>query len=185
VYPDPDLLPGTLSSKFFHPFQLYPPHLYHTDTTTNPHTRQDDNEISGSRGSAHFVWRCRNCKREHSASVKDGPFAYDAEKGGRQKVLEIDNRGLEFVEFRADVSVWFLRVEAAVELLYEMNEKIVFVWMRVLTTDIQGDWQAKSAVNATKFETIDLSEGEWYDYDEKASEEVSVKEIKWEIRRNV
>jgi len=88
------------------PSQSLPPILHYSPnsyTTTDSPTIKDDNEISGSRGSAHFVWRCKNCKREHSASVKDGPFAYDAEKGGRQKVLEIDNRGLEFVEFRADV----------------------------------------------------------------------------------
>jgi len=102
--------------------------------------------------------------------VKDGPFAYDAEKGGRQKVLEIDNRGLEFVEFRPDV-----RPRDNMD-----REEENIDWPCV-----QGDWQAKSSVNATKFAAIDLSEGEWYDYDEKASEEVSVKEIKWEIRRNV
>ena len=40
--------------------------------------------------------------------MKEGPFAYVADESGkkrRQKVLEIDNRGLEFVEFQADVSV--------------------------------------------------------------------------------
>lgn len=35
----------------------------------------------------------------------------------------------------------------------------------------------------TKFTGIDLTEGEWYDYDEKAGEEVSIKEIKWELKR--
>jgi hypothetical protein len=50
----------------------------------------------------------------------------------------------------------------------------------------KGDWQASSSHNnKTKFTAIDLSEGEWYDYDEKAGEEVSVKEMVWEIRRNV
>ena len=28
-----------------------------------------------------------------------------------------------------------------------------------------------------------MSEGEWFDYDEKAGDEVSVKDIKWEVRR--
>jgi len=35
----------------------------------------------------------------------------------------------------------------------------------------------------TPFTGIDLSEGDWYDYDEKAGEEVGIKDIKWEIRR--
>ena len=37
--------------------------------------------------------------------------------------------------------------------------------------------------SGTKFDSIDLSDGEWFDYDEKAGEEVSIKEIKWQIRR--
>lgn len=36
----------------------------------------------------------------------------------------------------------------------------------------------------TKFTEIDLTEGEWFDYDEKAGEEVSIKELKWEIKRS-
>jgi Eukaryotic protein of unknown function (DUF866) len=35
----------------------------------------------------------------------------------------------------------------------------------------------------TTFSGIDLQEGEWFDYDEKASAEVSIKDLKWEIRR--
>lgn len=56
-----------------------------------------------------------------------------------------------------------------------------------------GDWEAEGYQNATedneggptgtKFEAVDLTEGEWYDYDEKASDEVSIQNIKWEIRR--
>ena len=38
--------------------------------------------------------------------------------------------------------------------------------------------------SGTKFTGVDLAEGEWYDYDEKAGEEVSVKEVKWEISRS-
>ncbi len=37
--------------------------------------------------------------------------------------------------------------------------------------------------SSTKFSGIELDQGEWYDYDEKAGEEVSVKDIKWEIQR--
>lgn len=35
----------------------------------------------------------------------------------------------------------------------------------------------------TTFPSIDLSEGEWYDYDEKAGEEVSIRDVTWEIKR--
>jgi hypothetical protein len=47
----------------------------------------------------------------------------------------------------------------------------------------QGDWEAKGIESATPFTGIDLSEGEWFDYDEKAGEEVSIKDIKWQVRR--
>jgi hypothetical protein len=47
----------------------------------------------------------------------------------------------------------------------------------------QGEWQAKGLESTTLFSGIDLQEGEWFDYDEKAGEEVSIKDVKWEIRR--
>lgn len=37
--------------------------------------------------------------------------------------------------------------------------------------------------SGTKFGSIELMEGEWFDYDEKASEEVSITSVKWQIRR--
>ena len=47
----------------------------------------------------------------------------------------------------------------------------------------QGEWKAKGLESSTAFTGIDLQEGEWFDYDEKAGEEVSIKELRWEIRR--
>ena len=54
---------------------------------------------------------------------------------------------------------------------------------RYLTCILQGEWLAVGTESNTKFSGFDLSEGEWFDYDEKAGEEVSIKDIKWEIRR--
>ncbi len=42
---------------------------------------------------------------------------------------------------------------------------------------------AKGFESTAKFSSVDLQEGEWFDYDEKAGEEVSIKDIKWEITR--
>lgn len=42
---------------------------------------------------------------------------------------------------------------------------------------------AKGLESGTKFEGVDLQEGEWFDYDEKVGEEVSIRDLKWEIRR--
>lgn len=47
----------------------------------------------------------------------------------------------------------------------------------------QGEWEAQGTDSSTPFTAIDLSEGEWYDYDEKAGDEVSIKEIGWEIKK--
>jgi hypothetical protein len=48
----------------------------------------------------------------------------------------------------------------------------------------QGEWQAKGLESTTTFNGIDLAEGEWFDYDEKAGDEVSIRDLKWEIRRS-
>lgn len=48
----------------------------------------------------------------------------------------------------------------------------------------EGEWLAEGTETGTKFTGMDLGEGEWFDYDEKASEEVSVTNLKWEIRRD-
>ncbi|CAI0648201.1 UPF0587 protein [Colletotrichum fructicola] len=111
--------------------------------------RFENNEMSGSRGEANFVWKCKNCKRESSASIKAAPAAYEqGEPAKQQKVIEFDCRGLEFVDFIPE-----------------------------------GEWLAEGADSGTKFTAIELTDGEWFDYDEKAGEEVSIKELKWEIKR--
>lgn len=48
----------------------------------------------------------------------------------------------------------------------------------------QGEWLVDGAETTTKFTGVDLSEGEWFEYDEKANDEVSIKELKWEINRS-
>ncbi|KAI9876820.1 MAG: hypothetical protein M1830_005639 [Pleopsidium flavum] len=108
--------------------------------------------MSGSRGEANFVWRCKSCKnvqRESTATIKAPPSPYQhASPPKRQNIIEFDCRGLEFTEFKAD-----------------------------------GEWLAKGLDSPTIFSSIDLQEGEWFDYDEKAGDEVSIKDLKWEIRR--
>lgn len=46
-----------------------------------------------------------------------------------------------------------------------------------------GEWQAVGVDSGSKFTGIDLTEGDWYDYDEKASDEVSIKDLKWTIKK--
>jgi Eukaryotic protein of unknown function (DUF866) len=89
-----------------------------------------------------------NTKREHSANVKDAPKPYQQSSPSPGVIIELDCRGLEFVEFSP-----------------------------------QGEWVAQGDESGTPFVGIDLQEGEWYDFDEKASREVSITELKWDIRR--
>ena len=81
------------------------------------------NEVSGSKGEANFVWRCKSCKvsdhlrkllvafhsltldqRESTATIKNPPRAYThASPPKKQNIIEFDCRGLEFIEFKSDV----------------------------------------------------------------------------------
>ncbi|ODQ66049.1 DUF866 domain protein [Nadsonia fulvescens var. elongata DSM 6958] len=45
----------------------------------------------------------------------------------------------------------------------------------------EGEFICKGLESNTEFKGVDLEEGEWYDYDEKAGDEVSITEVKWEI----
>jgi hypothetical protein len=66
------------------------------------------NPLSSSRGEANFVWKCKNCKRESSATIKAAPAIYPAQEPAKAKnVIDIDCRGCEFVEFKGDVSSSF------------------------------------------------------------------------------
>ncbi|KIW06581.1 uncharacterized protein PV09_02300 [Verruconis gallopava] len=111
--------------------------------------RFEQHEQQGSRGDANFVWRCQNCKRQHSANIVEAPSAYEAESAPKEmNILQLDCRGLEFVEFKAD-----------------------------------GEWLCEGVESGTKFTAVDLSESEWFEYDEKAGEEVSITGVKWDIQR--
>jgi hypothetical protein len=93
------------------------------------------------------------------------PIAYQqASPPTRQKVIDFDCRGLEFTEFKPEVNALTTVFDAAL-------------------TCVQGDWLATGIESGTKFEAISFEEGDWYEYDEKAGDEVSIKDLKWEIRK--
>lgn len=99
--------------------------------------------------------------------MKEAPKSYaQSEPAKTVNIIEFDCRGLEFVEFQADVRSTCPSTQSLGMLIR-----------------LQGEWQATGIESGTQFTGIDLSEGEWYDYDEKAGEEVSIKDVKWEIRR--
>ncbi|CUM67739.1 uncharacterized protein PRCAT00005444001 [Priceomyces carsonii] len=111
--------------------------------------RFDHQGITGSRGEASFVFRCRQCKNEHSASILRTKEKITTELSDKLvPILEIDARGLDFVEF--------------------------FPY---------GRFECSATESTSKFDEVDLSEGEWYEYDDKAGTEVSVENVHWAISR--
>lgn len=110
--------------------------------------RFEQHEIDSSRGEASFVFRCKNCKSEHSANISRTP-AKVAENDKWTKILELDCRGLEVKEFIPE-----------------------------------GRWQCVGSETNTPFTEVDLEDGEWYDYDEKAGSEVSVTDVSYDIARS-
>lgn len=114
----------------------------------------EKHEISGSRGEASFVFRCKECKHEHSASIlRTNEKLSTTEDSVNDKasatILEIDARGIDFLKF---IPI--------------------------------GEFLAVGSETNTKFADIDLSEGEWYDVDEKSNDEVSIVDVSWEISRS-
>ncbi|GAA5957260.1 hypothetical protein JCM3765_000406 [Sporobolomyces pararoseus] len=117
----------------------------------------EQHEISGSRGEAHLVWKCKMCGREHTISFDESfsrsKAVYTLDDSENQKfapLAVLECRGCEITQF-----------------------------------DPKGVWSAKGAESNTKFEEIDLSleESEWNDYDEKASAPVSIMEFETRIDR--
>ncbi|KAJ5713516.1 uncharacterized protein N7483_010697 [Penicillium malachiteum] len=139
----------TEENPYFYTFKVQCSSCRETHPNWVSFNRFEQHEIPGSRGEANFVWKCRLCTKTHSASITVGPLTFEAEgKKGGQKIIEMDCRGLEFVDFKAD-----------------------------------GEWEAKGTETSTPFTGIDLMEDEWYDYDEKSSEEVSIKDVAWTVGR--
>ncbi|KAL4069684.1 hypothetical protein V8B97DRAFT_609344 [Scleroderma yunnanense] len=63
--------------------------------------RQEEYEVSGGKhGTAHFVWRCGNCKRESSAKFDTSvPIRPYSDSGNFAELLVVECRGLEFIDF--------------------------------------------------------------------------------------
>lgn len=111
--------------------------------------RFETSEITGSKGEANFVFRCKGCKSEHSANIERSKDVYELENSGKPvTLLTIDARGLDFNEFHAN-----------------------------------DEFACKGAESTTRFTDVDLSEGEWYDYDDNAGAEVSITDVVWTINR--
>lgn len=111
----------------------------------------EKHEIKGSRGNASFIFKCKECKNEHSINIIPTNLKLTNENSENKifiNFLEIDSRGLDFLKFIPN-----------------------------------GEFQCIGLDSGTIFNNVDLSEGEWYDVDEKTNDEVSIIDVKWEISR--
>ncbi|TYJ54074.1 hypothetical protein B9479_005260 [Cryptococcus floricola] len=121
----------------------------------------DEHEISGSKGSANFVWRCTNCKKEHSASFlpaapkskSTAPLPY-SNSSQFSSFVTLDCRGLEFTEFHLRRGKWVCEGEDSGK-AFEI------------------DWD----------ELAQEGEERWDDYDEDKGEAVGVSELKSKVER--
>ncbi|BGP45132.1 hypothetical protein JCM10450v2_000949 [Rhodotorula kratochvilovae] len=117
----------------------------------------ESHDISGSRGEANLVWRCQLCKKENNInfddSFKRASAAYTLEDGEEQRWGT-----LAVLECRG---------------------------CEIIEFDPQGTWMCKGAESGTVFDEVELSkeEADWNDYDEKASESVSIMELETRIQR--
>ncbi|WVO22666.1 uncharacterized protein IAS62_003997 [Cryptococcus decagattii] len=132
--------------------------------------QKDEYEISGSKGKASFVWRCGNCKKEHSAnflpsaapskskstSKSTAPIPYTSSSSGQfSPFITLDCRGLEFTEFH-----------------------------------FAGKWKAEGEESGAQFEfnwdelrKEQGGEERWDDYDEDGGVAVAVSELNSKIQR--
>ncbi|KAF8474613.1 hypothetical protein BDZ91DRAFT_770081 [Kalaharituber pfeilii] len=111
-------------------------------------SRFESHELSGSKGQASFVWKCKNFQREAFALIMSGSTSYDISSPPKQvNIYTIECRGFKLNDFKPE-----------------------------------GNWSAMEEESGAKFEGTDLGDGEWFDFDEKAGQEVSIKEIKWDIK---
>ncbi|KAK8843354.1 hypothetical protein IAR55_007011 [Kwoniella newhampshirensis] len=128
----------------------------------------EEHDISGSKGTAHFVWRCGNCKKEHSASFipsdptpkskskSTSPIPYSAPNAQYAPLIALDCRGLEFTEFHLSRGKWKCSAE-------ESGTEFVIDWEEL------GREQGE--------------EGRWDDYDESSGGPVGISELNSKIER--
>lgn len=169
---------------------------------------QDKREIPGSRGEADFVWKCRSCTvsfplnqwehvdRLHMASLIHLWSFVTGQYNSSQTVNWSPYRKLtplllpegqkptrprRILHPRKSLR-WTAVVSSSLSssLMYE-NARHWADWEADWL--IKGEWEAKGVDSTTTFSGIDLDEGEWFDYDEKKGEEVSIKDITWTIDR--
>jgi hypothetical protein len=121
-----DLRPlDTEDAPFYYTFKVQCTSCRETHPNFVSISRFEVNQVSGSKGEANFVWKCKNCKvslpmppspqqlltpsqREHSANITAAPATYEQTDPPKTvNILLFDCRGLEFTEFKAEVRTYY------------------------------------------------------------------------------
>ncbi|BFY99211.1 hypothetical protein BsWGS_02251 [Bradybaena similaris] len=109
-------------------------------------SKEEKSPLTGGRGEASLVLKCKLCKRENSLDIIQGSEApYTSEQSGQfGTIVAFDVRGVSPTDFSPRVG-----------------------------------WEVKSQESSTVFPDVDLKDLEWFDYDEKAAQSVSITEFKY------
>lgn len=146
--------------------------------------------MSGSRGEANFVWRCKNCKVPPPPVRRGRRVRVSPADAHKERVLgrlvaspppphaAPCQRSARTVIKTAPQAYDHMEVPKPKKILEFECRGCEFVDFKP-----EGNWEAKGIDSNTPFKEIDLDEGDWFDYDEKSGEEVSIKDLKWEIKR--
>lgn len=128
-----------------------------------------------------FVIECTNCREEHDRPITinlfekhdlqksrgDALFIYKCASCGHEKSTTITRTK----ESLSESGKWAT--------ILEIDSR----GMELKKFNPEGRFQCVGCDSGTHFDEVDLEESEWYDYDDKVGEEVSITEVKWELAR--
>ncbi|RMJ25520.1 DUF866 domain-containing protein [Aspergillus sp. HF37] len=167
-----DLRPtDTEEEPYYYTFRVQCTSCRETHPNWVSFNRFEQHEIPGSRGEANFVWKCRLC--QVTSSPPPLLFVYLA-----YWTMNLTTQTTQKTHSASIVAG--PNTYTAADADSKRRAQVISLDCRGLEF---GEWEAKGAESSTGFGGIDLTEGEWYDYDEKAGDEVSIKELNWEIGR--
>ena len=132
-----------------------------------------------------FKIQCTKCREIHSKNISINRFEKHELEGSRGEA-NFTNK-CDFCSETSNCSISIPKKYESYKI--EQNNKRVAILeidargLELVEFIPEGLFSCKGAETSTVFEEVDLSEGEWYDYDERAGEEVSITEISWDISK--
>ncbi|WPK24177.1 hypothetical protein PUMCH_001440 [Australozyma saopauloensis] len=130
-----------------------------------------------------FIIECTKCREEHNKPVSINRFEQHEISGSRGEASFV----FRCKACKSEHSALILRT--AEKITADNNGE----WARILEIDArgidfkrfvpEGRWEGSGLETDTKFDEIDLEEGEWFDYDEKAKEMAGITEVEFDIAR--